>query len=222
MTKLFAIIAVVIFLPAFNATASAQTSLKFIDGIELKPDVATFYSNVTTPNSVIPAEGKPVSTVSTVSTSLKIATEACKTLQFKYAQLLNIDIEDVTNLSMFHFVEDWLNTRYRYGGSSKSGIDCSAFSGLLLATVAGLKIPRTAREQYGACEKISRSQITEGDLVFFNTRGGVSHVGVYLANSYFVHASVGEGVTISSLDDAYYSRKYIGSGRIKYNLHQAN
>ncbi|MBC7866351.1 MAG: C40 family peptidase [Gloeobacteraceae cyanobacterium ES-bin-316] len=219
MNKLFAFIGVVIFLSAFNVSATAQTSLKFIDGIELKADVASYSTTVPSSNMVIVAEAKPFSAV---STSLKIATEACKSLQFKYAQLLDVDIEDVTNLSMFRFVEDWLKTRYRYGGSSKSGIDCSAFSSLLLATVAGLKIPRTAREQYAASEKISRAEIMEGDLVFFNTRGGVSHVGVYLTNNYFVHASVSDGVTISSLDDAYYSKKYIGSGRIKINSSELN
>ncbi len=63
-------------------------------------------------------------------------------------------------------------------------------------------------------KKLKKTDLLEGDLVFFNTRGGVSHAGVYLGNGYFVHASVHAGVTINSLNDAYYSRKYIGGGRI--------
>ena len=84
----------------------------------------------------------------------------------------------------------------------------------LLSTVYGVVMPRTAREQFNRSSKILRNEIKEGDLVFFNTRGGVSHVGVYLANDYFVHASVSSGVTISNLNDSYYSRKYIGAGRV--------
>ena len=78
----------------------------------------------------------------------------------------------------------------------------------------GFVASRTARSQYDACEKIEKENLQEGDLVFFNTRRGVSHVGVYLRNGYFTHSSTGKGVTISSLDDAYYSKKFIGGGRI--------
>jgi len=82
-----------------------------------------------------------------------------------------------------------------------------------LNTVYEIPVPRTEKQQYAECKKIRKKELKEGDLVFFNTRKGVSHVGVYLANNYFVHASL-NGVTISSLDDAYYSRKYIGAGRV--------
>jgi lipoprotein Spr len=74
-------------------------------------------------------------------------------------------------------------------------------------------MPRTAREQYEATEHISKNELKEGDLVFFNTRGGVSHVGVYLDNDYFVQAS-SHGVTISNLDDHYYSKRFICGGRV--------
>ncbi len=208
MKKLFPVFIFIL----FTTKASAQPHLKFINGIDLKVDAVE--AGIEEP--LAPATKKAiVLAAAPVATSLKLATEACKSIQFKYAQLMDIDIEDITNFTMFHFVEDWLKTRYRYGGTTKAGIDCSAFTGLLLATVRGIKLPRTARQQYAASDKISREEIKEGDLVFFNTRGGVSHVGVYLANDYFVHASSSEGVTISSLNDAYYSRRYIGSGRVK-------
>jgi lipoprotein Spr len=80
--------------------------------------------------------------------------------------------------------------------------------------VYGLKLPRTARQQYRASEKVDKDNIKEGDLVFFNTRGGVSHVGVYLMNGFFVHSSTKDGVKISHLDEEYYHRKFIGAGRI--------
>ena len=208
MNKLFPIIIFSLFI----TKASAQPHIKFIDGIDLKADAVEY--GVEEPQARI-APKMGLLTVAPVTKSLKLATEACKSIQFKYAQLMDMDIEDITNFTMFHFVEDWLKTRYRYGGTTKAGIDCSAFTGLLLATVSGIKVPRTAKQQYAASKKISREEIKEGDLVFFNTRGGVSHVGVYLANDYFVHASSSEGVTISNLNDEYYSRRYIGSGRVE-------
>jgi hypothetical protein len=107
-------------------------------------------------------------------------------------------------------MEVWI---WNYGGTGKNGIDCSALTSLLFSSVYGVGLPRTAREQYSKCKKVKREDLTEGDLVFFNTRGGVSHVGVYLTNDYFVHASTSNGVTISSLNDNYYRKKYIGGGR---------
>ena len=197
---------------AITNSAQAQPSLKFIDGIELKSDMVEYATIASEPDIRIISKEKIIKTRATPS--LKLATELCRNMQFKYAQLMDVDIEDIANLTMFHFIEDWWSTRYRYGGSTKKGIDCSALTGLLFSSVYGLTLPRTAKDQYNSSEKISREDMKEGDLVFFNTRGGVSHVGVYLANDYFVHASVSNGVTISSLNEDYYSKKYIGSGRL--------
>ncbi len=149
------------------------------------------------------------------------AIEHASAIQFKYAQLLNVEVESITNYSLFNFIEDWWGTNYRYGGATKKGIDCSAYSGTLLHTVYGFVAARTAREQYELCEKIERDNLQEGDLVFFNTKRGVSHVGVYLRNGYFTHASTGQGVTISSLDETYYSKRYLGGGRVKLNNTEA-
>ena len=88
------------------------------------------------------------------------------------------------------------------------------FADKLLSAVYSLVLPRTAREQYKFCEHISKDDLLEGDLVFFNTHKGVSHVGVYLANGHFVHSSLSQGVMISSLEDSYYSRRFISGGRV--------
>ena len=144
-----------------------------------------------------------------------MATEFCSSLQFKYAQLLNRNVELVTNTSLIGFIDDWWGTRYRYGGTTKKGIDCSSFTGLLMGSVFGFALPRTARQQYALCSKLKKDDMLEGDLVFFNTRGGVSHVGVYLGDGYFVHSCSSSGVRINNLDESYYSRKFIGGGRIE-------
>ena len=141
--------------------------------------------------------------------------ELASPLQVKYSVLLNTPVEDISSTRMFEFIEEWYGTRYRLGGTTKKGIDCSAFSQYLFAAVYGLKLPRTAREQHKLTDRISRTDLTEGDLLFFNTRGGISHVGVYLQNNKFVHAASSEGVMISDVFDDYWVRRFIGVGRIK-------
>ena len=140
--------------------------------------------------------------------------EKSRAIQFKYAQVLNTEVETLTNIPLYNFIDEWIDTRYHFGGTTKKGIDCSAFTAQLVNDVYAFNLPRTAREQYGLCEKLPTSELKEGDLLFFNTRGGVSHVGVYLGGNHFIHASTSNGVMISSLDEAYYSRHFICGGRI--------
>lgn len=139
--------------------------------------------------------------------------EGASSLQFKYAQLMNTEVERVQNVPLYQTIDDWYGTPYRYGGSTKNGIDCSAFVQTVFISAFGITLPRTAREQYGATRHISRTELQEGDLLFFNTQGGVSHVGIYLQNNKFVHASV-TGVTISDMFEPYYVRHFIAAGRI--------
>ncbi len=136
-------------------------------------------------------------------------------LQFKYAILMEKPVESVTNERLISFLEDWYGTPYRYGGEGRNGIDCSAFSAMLMDSVYGFRLPRTARSQYSACVRIKKEQLQQGDLVFFNTTGGISHVGVYLDNNKFVHASASSGVMISDLNDSYFRRRYIGAARVR-------
>jgi lipoprotein Spr len=130
--------------------------------------------------------------------------------------MMNVEVESLKNVSLLGFVDDWFGTRYRLGGTTKKGIDCSALTSALLLAVYGFNIPRTARQQYDATEHIDKDELKEGDLVFFNTKGGVSHVGVYLENDYFLQAST-HGVKISNLDAHYYSKRFICGGRVTEN-----
>ena len=84
-----------------------------------------------------------------------------------------------------------------------------------MSAVYGITVPRNSRDQYDATKKIKKIQLLEGDLVFFNTRGGISHVGVYIGNNKFAHASTSNGVMISDLDEDYFARRYVASGRVK-------
>lgn len=203
---------------AVKFVAPQKKSVQFIEGIEIKRDAqVTAEPDIWATKPVVkPAPPAVVTKVTykPMATANSAFIENCTALQFKYAQLLDVDVELITNTKLYAVIENWWATRYRYGGTTKKGIDCSAFTGALYNETFGITLPRTARDQYAQCDKIDRENLTEGDLVFFNTRGGISHVGVYLANGYFVHSSVHGGVTISSLDEDYYNRKYIGGGRL--------
>lgn len=141
--------------------------------------------------------------------------ESLSELQYKYAMMLNVNVESLKNNSLLGFIDDWFGTRYRYGGTTKKGVDCSALTGSLLMAVYGLAMPRTAREQYNSTKHIKKEDLKEGDLVFFNTKGYVSHVGLYLENGYFLHASSSQGVTISNLNEEYFQKTFICGGRVQ-------
>lgn len=111
----------------------------------------------------------------------------------------------------------YLNTPYKYGGNSKSGIDCSAFTQTVYLNTLSLQLLRSAREQFTqGLEISSRDALEFGDLVFFNTRRRVrpGHVGIYIGDNLFAHASTKHGVIISSLDHQYYSKRYMGARRL--------
>lgn len=135
-------------------------------------------------------------------------------VQFKYAILLNESVEKLSNLVLYKNIDDWYGTRYRYGGKTTKGIDCSAFMQVISEYTFGWVLPRTAREQYVAMQGIKRDELREGDFVFFNTTGGISHVGMYLQNNKFIHASSSEGVSIGDLQSKYWSRRFIGARRM--------
>ena len=110
----------------------------------------------------------------------------------------------------------FLNTPYKYGGNSDRGIDCSAFSQRVFNAAFNIKLLRSAREQYTQGETInSTNSLKFGDLVFFNTRRAVrpGHVGIYLGDGYFVHASSKRGVIVSSMSEGYYNQRYMGARR---------
>ncbi len=112
----------------------------------------------------------------------------------------------------------YISTPYRYGGTTMKGIDCSAFTQNVFSNVFSFSLPRSAREQYEVGEVIGeREELKFGDLVFFNTtrRSKPGHVGIYLGDNFFAHASRKKGVTVSSLDESYYDKRYMGARRLE-------
>jgi len=111
----------------------------------------------------------------------------------------------------------WIGTPYSYGSHSRRGTDCSGFVMEVYRRALGFTLPRSTSEQSEACTDIDRDDLRAGDLVFFRDRshGKIAHVGIYIGNGKFVHASSSRGVIESSLTEKYYDDHYRHSGRIK-------
>ncbi|MHB1458985.1 MAG: C40 family peptidase [Armatimonadota bacterium] len=108
----------------------------------------------------------------------------------------------------------FVGTRYRYGGTSSRGVDCSGLMKIIYQK-EGIALPRSARQQFHIGKPVSSGKLSPGDLVFFNTRGFVSHVGMYIGNGKFLHAANRKaGVRVDSLGSMYYNKRFIGARRI--------
>ncbi len=114
-------------------------------------------------------------------------------------------------LTMF---ELWQGTPYRLGGNSLAGVDCSAFVQHAYQSISSYPLPRTTKSQVQHGDAVSQQQMVTGDLVFFKINGKTRHVGIYVNDKQFLHASTSQGVTISDLTDGYWRRHYWQSRRI--------
>ncbi|WP_050614004.1 C40 family peptidase [Bacillus testis] len=111
--------------------------------------------------------------------------------------------------------KNYIGTAYRFGGSTPKGFDCSGFIGYTYSRATGKKLPRTTTQLFSQGTGVNKSQLQKGDMVFFSTyKKGPSHVGIYIGNNNFLHASTSRGVTIDSLSNKYWNPKYIGARRI--------
>ena len=115
---------------------------------------------------------------------------------------------------LWQHYQSWKGTPYAYGGSSKSGIDCSAFVQVTMNRVANINLPRTTRTQINQGQSVRLSQLKPGDLVFFQTGANQLHNGVYMGNGQFMHASSTVGVTVSELQNVYWQPRYLKSVRV--------
>lgn len=121
---------------------------------------------------------------------------------------------DTTGNSVIATAQKYMGVPYVWGGATPAGFDCSGFTQYVLKQ-NGVTIPRTAAEQFAAGTPVEKANLKVGDLVFFTTyKPGASHVGFYMGGGKFIHASsAAEAVTISALDEDYYTQRYIGARR---------
>ncbi len=133
---------------------------------------------------------------------------------------MDIDVNDYHPL----YVESakWIGVPYRYNGNSKSGVDCSGLTCSIYKEVYHKTLSRNSEEQRTKdCRRISKRKLREGDLVFFHDgkkKKKASHVGIYLKDNKFIHASIGRGVIVSSLNEPAYKKNWMGGGRITKHL----
>ncbi len=126
-----------------------------------------------------------------------------------------MDIDSCSYLPLYNSFYDWLGVPYHYAGSSRKGVDCSGLVKAIFKEVYHLELKGSASHIYSGCTPIEENNLKEGDLVFFKiNKSKISHIGIYLQDGYFVHASVSRGVMINNLSEKYYKKYFYMGGRI--------
>lgn len=115
---------------------------------------------------------------------------------------------------LYDFYYEWKGVKYKYGGNSKRGIDCSALIQKAYKHKLNIKLPRTTFYQSKLGKYVNINQLKTGDLVFFKTGKNSRHAGIYMKNGTFMHASTSKGVIISKLNNSYFKRHYWKSQRL--------
>lgn len=186
---------------------------KFLDGITINPGAVKSERHTASAS-----RSNTKQTITKVEPNEQLVAgldiEKAEWLQLKYSLILDATVEKLTNVDLLKTIDYWWGTKYCLGGQTENCIDCSSFSQTVFRDVYKINLPRTAQEQFDNTERIEMSDLKEGDLVFFHTSGrAISHVGVYLLNNKFVHASTSGGVMVSDLNDFYWKPRYRGAGR---------
>ena len=150
------------------------------------------------------------------STSRQIENKQCKEIY----NSLGLNKERKDNFALYQEAASWLHIRHVTGGTSRNGTDCSFLVNSIYKAVYNKNLERNSVGMLNKnCERLSRSNLKEGDLVFFNTSGtsksNVNHVGIYLKDNKFLHASTSKGVIVCDLDDNYYRKVWVCGGRVK-------
>lgn len=150
-----------------------------------------------------------------IANQIKFDSSNCKGYHFFVSK--GILFDSTSNLKLYNEVYDWLGVPYRYGGRSKAGTDCSGFASQIYKHVYNYSISGGSADIYKHLIPVNKSELKEGDLVFFKIKHArISHVGIYLSNNKFIHAtSYGKSVTISDLNEIYYKKYYFSAGRYK-------
>ncbi|WP_218154363.1 C40 family peptidase [Paenimyroides ummariense] len=133
------------------------------------------------------------------------------------SEILDVSESTLKNKNLYNFIIDWYGTPYKYGGNNQDGIDCSGFTNVLYKEIYKIQIPRVSKDIAENVKRKYTNDLKEGDLVFFSfgKTGTVNHVGIYLHNNMFVHASTSKGVIISNLTEPYYGDYLVKCGSYK-------
>ena len=132
-----------------------------------------------------------------------------------YAEVLGVKPGELKNPALYQYINNWIGTPHRLGGTTHNGIDCSAFVEMVVQDVYGKSLPRTSADMARDIKRKYEKQLNEGDLVFFSFGRGIDHVGIYLQNHKFVHVSTSRGVIISDLHDSWYYKYFRRAGAVR-------
>jgi len=134
----------------------------------------------------------------------------------KYAQLLGVPKDSIKNVKLYTLIEQYSPASYKFGGNDPAGVDCSGFSCIIEKQIYGVIIPRSTGLQSAAAKTKSVSELKEGDLVFLKLGGTqVNHVGVYLQNGYFIHATSNMGLVLDNIADPNTQERFMACGSVK-------
>ena len=135
---------------------------------------------------------------------------------YLYRGKASVDLKntELVRKKLFEQFGKWKGTRYVFGGLSRNGIDCSGLVQLSYLSGLGIQLPRTTKTQVTLGKEVTQGELQAGDLIFFKTGYFTRHVGIYMGSGRFFHASKSNGVTISNLDNVYWSDNYWVSKRI--------
>ena len=138
-----------------------------------------------------------------------------KNFYAQYSKKLGVNLTGKEDKKLIKEMAEWKGTRYKYGGTTKAGTDCSGFVSSIYMNVYGKKLHRTSRDMIKDVRKISKKSLETGDLIFFKTSGKkISHVGIYIADNKFIHAA-SKGVVVNDLNQSYYKKAYYKAGKVK-------
>lgn len=197
----------------FGMSVRVLKEINDLEGNTLKPGQKLFLTKKRNPE---PREGREDARSLTVAYQNAAPSPALMKLEevrelSKSEDLSKLGIKD----RLILFAKKMIHMPYRFGGTGAFGLDCSAYVQKAYS-FAGITIPRSAREQFTVGQTVERDKLVTGDLVFFKTYASFpSHVGIYLGNNLFIHASsLSKKITIDSLEAPYYFQRYIGAKRL--------
>lgn len=159
-----------------------------------------------------------------INTAVKVADQPANGLledylKGYYSQVFGLNITEILDINLYTTIEKWLGTPYRYAGKTINGIDCSAFVNKIYESAYCFLLGGNSAQMYKSVKHLPKEELVEGDLVFFriNRNKSISHVGVYLGNNKFAHASRSKGVIISDLTHPYYKKHFVKGGRVEFH-----
>jgi murein DD-endopeptidase / murein LD-carboxypeptidase len=132
-----------------------------------------------------------------------------------YSQIFGFTVKKIMNVKVYDIIDNWMGTPYRYAGNTLKGVDCSGFIKVIYRNAFNIFLEGSSADIFKNSMPVAKEELKEGDLVFFKIRRNtISHVGVYIGQNKFAHASLSLGVTINDLDEPYYKQYFYKGARV--------